>query len=104
MEVLDARNVTRPFRPVWFKVQVGSRRVGWLMSVALLALVPGLSGCQTMNHKPEDGPGLFRGGPKAALPNGAMLDHDFKSWPGGTAVPPAGLGIDAVRPLGTSAQ
>ena len=104
MDVLVAPDVTRSSRPLWFKVRVVVRRARWLMGVTLLALVAALAGCKSMSRGPDDHSGPFGKGSNAALPNGAMLDHDFKSWPGGTAVPPAGLGIDTVRTPGTSAQ
>jgi len=71
----------------------------FLVSGAPLALAVGLTGCGNMNR-----PGLFRRKPSGPETSGATIGHDFRSWPAGTTIPPAGLGVDLVRSQGSQPQ
>ena len=72
---------------------------GFLVSGPILVLALGLTGCGNTSR-----PGLFRRRPAGPEPSGATIGHDFRSWPAGTTIPPAGLGVDLVRSQGSQTQ
>ena len=69
---------------------------GFHVGGPLLILALGLTGCGNMNR-----PGLFRRKPAGPEASGATIGHDFRSWPAGTTIPPAGFGVDLVRSQGS---